>query len=268
MVSPRLAILAILCLAACTVPEDPLPPSERRLIVHAVLDPASRVQMIELSATHGRNSLLDDIEGATVVVMTPDGTPLVARRDETRESEYGHSYTPPIWRLDLVAHGIDLIPGGTYQLRVETRVGDVVTGTTTIPQASPASMVKSTDFFLRERDTLRLSWPAVSGARTYDALIYASYQFSATESFKSLTYQRFAETSLTVPGTARSLDSDIVFSQNTNAIVVVLAVDVNYYEYYRLHGDPFIGAPPSRLSGGLGVFGSVVPILIREFPVR
>jgi hypothetical protein len=28
--------------------------------------------------------------------------------------------------------------------------------------------------------------------------------------------------------------------------------------------DPFAGAPATRLSGGLGVFGSVVPILQRR----
>jgi hypothetical protein len=49
---------------------------------------------------------------------------------------------------------------------------------------------------------------------------------------------------------------------------MVAAVDTNYYQYYRVPGDPFTPAVPSRLTGGLGVFGSVVPVYAKRFSVR
>ena len=41
--------------------------------------------------------------------------------------------------------------------------------------------------------------------------------------------------------------------------VLVAAVDSNFYDYYRTNNDPFTGAGIiSRLTGGLGLFGSLV----------
>lgn len=47
----------------------------------------------------------------------------------------------------------------------------------------------------------------------------------------------------------------------------VAAVDSNYYDY-RVLSDPFVRAPPSRLQGGLGVFGSLVPVTVRTLRVQ
>ena len=70
-----------------------------------------------------------------------------------------------------------------------------------------------------------------------------------------------------LPGTASSLEGADIFRARTLTTVVVLAVDANYYEYYRDLGDPFVGSPPGRLKGGRGVFGSMVPIIMRQFKV-
>jgi hypothetical protein len=50
--------------------------------------------------------------------------------------------------------------------------------------------------------------------------------------------------------------------------VTVSAVDVNYYDYYRAQSDPFAGAPPSHLTGAVGVFGAYVPMLGGQLQVR
>jgi hypothetical protein len=49
---------------------------------------------------------------------------------------------------------------------------------------------------------------------------------------------------------------------------MVSAVDANYHEYMRIQSDPFAGAPPSRLIGAEGVFGAMVPMLIKSYDVR
>jgi hypothetical protein len=43
--------------------------------------------------------------------------------------------------------------------------------------------------------------------------------------------------------------------------MLVGAVDSNFYDYYRTTNDPFTGAGIiSRITGGLGLFGSLVPL--------
>ena len=73
---------------------------------------------------------------------------------------------------------------------------------------------------------------------------------------------------MTIAGTARTLDDDPVFASGFRAVVVVSAVDDNYYTYFRTTVDPFAGAPPSKLTGALGVFGSIAPVVIRQYDVR
>jgi hypothetical protein len=59
-----------------------------------------------------------------------------------------------------------------------------------------------------------------------------------------------------------------VFVAGSAAVVYVHAVDDNYYAYYQPTADPFAGAPPTRLTGGFGVFGSVSEIFHTSFSVR
>jgi hypothetical protein len=202
----------------------------------------------------------------------PGGSTLTARQDTARDSLGFVFEIMSAYRFDLQSAGVSLVPGGSYQLRVATRGGEVITGTTTIPSAIPAP-VPALALFHRLRDTVRLSWAAVGGADGYEAQVwnegtvtvfgenYASYDL------RTLRYAAFLDTSLTLAGTARHFDDDIFFVDNT-AMVVVYAVDANYYAYYRGVGDLFAGAVPSRLTGGLGVFGAVVPVAQRRLAVR
>jgi hypothetical protein len=148
----------------------------------------------------------------------------------------------------------------------------VVTGETTIPLATPAP-TPALASFQRLRDTVRLSWEPVAGAAAYEGQVWNEGVVKVIEEhyafydFRMLRYSAFLDSALTLAGTARHFDDDIFFPNNT-AAVVVYAVDPNYYAYYRSIGDLFAGAMPSRLAGGLGVFGSMVPIAQLRLSVK
>jgi len=144
-------------------------------------------------------------------------------------------------------------------LHVQTETGEDVFGTTTIPQP-PAWQQLGQRVFNRARDTLRLSWPRVAGARSYELVIAIDSQY--------VLYRTFADTSISLPGTTQSLAGHDVFPPYGAVQYMVEAVDVNYYEYYRMQSDPFAGVAPSHLTGAVGVFGSVVPILSGEVSVQ
>ena len=261
----RLPLLVLLAAGACTFPEQSLPPGERAIVVHAVLDPTHSLQTINLSMTDGSEVTPGAFDQADVSITTPDGTRYTARQDSLRDSTGKLIVTRPLYRAALPA----LVPGGTYQLRFQDRFGAVITGQTTVPSATPTSSVESRDF-ARLSDTLKLSWNRVPGARTYEVQVWVTEMFDGGSQgkfgFIRLQYTAFRDSSLTLAGTARTADDDDIFprvlakNHTVTASVFVYAVDDNYYQYYRLLGDPFIGAAPSRLTGGLGVFGAIVPI--------
>ena len=263
----QLALLGMLGMAACTFPEDPLPPGDDRVVVHAVLDLSRTTQVVELSATDGSPLTDADLDSAIIVLRLPDGTSLTAKQDSEYTDPYYDFYRPiqATYRFDLQAAGVQLIPGATYDLVITTRAGGLIRGSTTIPVADPSSM-STAGSFSRSRDTLRLSWDAVSGARAYELQVWRT--FTQYSSSTHLTYSAFVSDSVRLAGTARSPQDDEVFMSPSQASVYLFAVDANYYEYYRAVGDPFAGAPPTRLEGALGVFGSVVPIVRRQFPVQ
>lgn len=258
----RITLAALLAASACTFPEQPLPPGDRRVVVHAVLDASRSVQVVAISMSDGSEVNPGDLDDAEVIITTPDGVQLTARQDTA--SDPHDPFRPEHYRIDLQAAGHALIPGGTYQLRVTTRLGEVITGATTIPQAIPVALAPLAQF-TRLSDTLGLEWAPVTGARTYEVQVWQRYPYVGA--MPNLQHIEFTDHGLRLPGTNKSFDQD-VFVAETRAFVYVLAVDANYYEYYRLLADPLIGAPPSRLSGGLGVFGSVVPVVRLQLDVK
>jgi hypothetical protein len=87
-------------------------------------------------------------------------------------------------------------------------------------------------------------------------------------SLRTSEYRTFADTSITIPGTQLTVAGDPVFPRGRPVEVLVSAVDMNYYDYYRAQSDPFAGAAPSHLVGAIGVFGAVVPLLLTELQVQ
>ena len=255
----RLVALATsVALAGCRSLESPTEPTRLQLVIHAVLDAASFEQLIlvERARTGSLNGQLP-VTGATVTVRSPDGEVFIAA--EQRQSNLPQAGTG---RYSLFFFPISaLVPGGAYQLRVRTPAGEEATGMTVVPNARPTSTDSIrflAEAFIRERDTLRLSWARVPGARSYEVRVRSNFG----------TYVVFADTSIAIPGTARSFDDDDIFPDESNVGVVVSAVDQSYYDFYHTTSDPFAGAPPTHLDGAVGVFGSVVPLVAFRMTVR
>lgn len=229
------------------------------LLVEAVLDLGSTRQTVLVRSIGGAIAGgVSPASGASVAIITPDGAELMAVEDET---DFRGAYV-----VDLETYGARLNPGATYTLRVVARGGREATGTTTIPLASPVAESPDVQEFSRSADTLRAQWPRVPGAKSYYVVVNGSYQY-APPGFSQVNYAAFVDTSFTLPGTIDDVDSDEAFFPGDTATVVVAAVDDNFYRYYHANVDPFAGAPPSRLQGAVGVFGSLVPIYRQRFAV-
>jgi hypothetical protein len=163
-----------------------------------------------------------------------------------------------MYTIHPFSSGIDLRQGGTYTLHVRTTLGEEVSGTTTIPVDTQRVIALPRRVFLRAQDTLRLTWSRVPGARRYAVSIGSRLTGE---------HQIFTDTAIMVPGSTLDPAGDNIFPVGL-VEVLVSAVDVNYYDYYRAQSDPFAGAPPSHLTGAVGVFGSIAPILVAALQVR
>jgi hypothetical protein len=255
-------VLSVGWVAACTHLEDPAPPQQTQLVVHGVIDARGGLATVLIyrartgapSTTASGISDDEPVTGATVTLTVPNGTTQTAGlpTDET-----GRCCVPGAYVFTLYPNA--LAEGGTYALHARIPSGEEVSGTTTIPTPRQWTVLPGRVFF-RLRDTLRLSWPRAPGARSYE-LILRSGRFGDE-------YRTFTDTTIAIPGTALTLTGDEIFPPGAPVDVVVSAVDANYYDYYRAQSDPFAGAAPSHLTGAVGVFGSVAPILTTQLQVR
>ena len=249
-------------LSGCGDPVQPIQPAEQRVLIHAVMDLGSNDQVILIERTptfppfsRVRNALVTVQIGQAVIPAFEDSAASV-------------NSTAQVYRMSGVRSLSGFTGGATLSLRVIIPGGDTITGSTTMPSAFAAGAPTFTPDFDRDTDTLRLSWPRVVGAKGYQVSVYGSF---STDPDRFLTsYTVFTDTSVVIPGTARSTESgDHAFPPGRRVTVIVAAVDENYHLYYRLKVDPFAGVPPSKLTGGaLGLFGSVVPILVRRYDVQ
>lgn len=236
-----------------------------QLVVHAVLNPRIGSQYIIITrAQTGIPSSIsggfgDDepVLGAEVTVTTRDGTSMTASSGPP-----DCSCPPGFYLISEIRSGVALALGDTYTLHVHTTLGEEVSGTTTIPQVSGQVQGRFLGTFIRARDTLRLSWPRAPGARSYEVVV------TNRSANSEIVYRTFADSAIAMPGSMLTIEGDDVFARNASINVTVSAVDANYYDYYRSQSDPFAGAAPSRLVGAVGVFGSIVPMLVVQFDVR
>jgi len=245
----------LLSTAAC-VELEPVSPTALETVVHSVLDVSSRYQYVIVQEAWG-SAYQPSVVGATVTMTLPDSTVIAAveMQDSTIvPTHVGLPNVPTVYRLPL-GDSIPLIQGGTYHLRVETPRGHVVTGRTTIPVAVMDTTSGAPVDFDLAKDTLNLSWPRATNARQYEVFVRGP----------NTMYAAFVDTSVALLGSTRShLTFERAFVAGTTQRVVAIAVDVNYFNYYRRSSDSFSGAGPiGHLTGGLGVFGSVVPVAAR-----
>ena len=192
--------------------------------------------------------------GATVLLTTPSGETLVAQEDLLfRESGGG------IYRFAL--RGDALARGATYRLTVQTTKGEVLTAETSVPEGAAAAD-PDTRAFDRSRDTLTLEWPATPGARSY--FVRIETPFGPRMFFSE-------DTRLRLTGDLRNADVDElprVFIPGFPQAVTVSAVDSNYYDWFRTHNNVFSGVGViSRVTGGIGVFGSLVRLRFADLTV-
>ena len=239
----------------CDQPTDPIDRPERRILVHAVLDAGTLLQRVKVQYVDGNfGHRLANIGNAIVTITTPTGAIFVG--DEVADgAEYQF--------IGLGGSTANLLASGTYTLHILTPAGEEVVGTTTMPTYTDLpEAVFVIQPFHRETDTLRLEWKRVPRAARYEVAV-ESFVRAGNTGFNQL-YSTFADTSITIGGKARTLENDLVFAGEV-ATIVVSAVDDNYYTYYHASVDPFAGAPPSRLTGAIGVFGAMVPIVNRTY---
>lgn len=277
----RLGVCGLLVLSGCEFATETLPSPPPTIVVHAVLNPDvdEQVILVESSLTGRvaidttrrfdpsdpiRSAGGEPLTDAVVRLVRVDGasgdTIGVVARETRRLGEGTGRYVVPHTEL-MVA------PGGTYRLVIRTPDGRSVTGETTVPTAAAgwtagAGSVAQPAILDRSRDTLRLTWDAVRGARTYAIrvdtpngpwfLFSDSTRFSLSGVLRNFFAPNFP--ALWYPG----------FDQLVN----VGAVDANFYDYNRSGNDPFGGTGLiSSVRGGIGVFGSILPLLRREVTV-
>ena len=248
------AFLALV-LSGCEIPEDPLAPQPRQLLVHAALDAGSSRQVIDIEWSDG--SPINPAFSAAITITGPFGQVYSANAESGPNNREVYVITQML-----------VLPGEEYSLRVELG-STVVTGTTTVPDATPirCCAIFASPFSFRT-DTLRMAWPRVPGAQAYYVTVQNEFGGSGEPVTYGTFYSTFSDTSVVLPGTLKSFEDDYAFQDGATATVLVNAADDNFYTYYHAQIDPFAGAPPSRLNGGLGVFGSLVPIAYRRLSVQ
>jgi len=254
--------LVALC-AACEIDRTAIPRTDPQLALHGVLSVTASSQVVLLERTRtGRVSLVappfdvgDPVvsdegiaeTGAQMTLLWPDGTTSIAKEDNTTRSD---GKGQGIYRFAI--DGSQLQRNATYRLTVRTTKGEVLTAETSVPGGAPAATASSATMD-RSRDTLVLTWPATPGARSYFVRVETPL---GPRSF-------FTEgTEVQLPGLLRNTERDElphVFFPGFDQAVTVSAVDSNYYDWYRTHNDALSGEGLiNRVSGGLGVFGSLV----------
>jgi hypothetical protein len=260
--SEPLCLAALLVLAsACELDKTAVPRTDARLALHGVLSASATSQVVLLERTRsGRVALVAppfDLEdpigsdegiaesGATMALVMPDGSTMVAVEDNTVNGK-GEG----VYRFALF--GSALQRNATYRLSVRTTAGEILTAETSVPDGVTATAAAHGTID-RTRDTVSLTWAAAPGARSYFVRIETPY---GPRTFFT------EDTQVRLPGFLRNTDVNElphVFLPGFAQAVTVSAVDSNFYDWYRTHSDVLSGEGLiTRVAGGLGVFGSLV----------
>jgi hypothetical protein len=276
----RLGTTALLVAAACTFDEKAIAVQPPQIVVHAVLDPGTQEQEVLVERTlSGAVDVRDDmrfdsddpinsgggipVSGAEVTITGPDG-PIrgVEALVPGRPSNYASGRYIVTLGPGPVPGAPPLRRGVRYELRVRTPDGAVVTGTSIVPDFPPVGASTRLDLFNRDRDSVRVTWRSVRGARSY--LLRAETPFGAFLLFTD-------STQITLKGDLRNYFAsslERVFIPGFRQRVTVAAVDSNFFDYFRSRNDPFTGSGIiNNLEGGIGVFGAAVNVATRTLDV-
>ena len=263
------AMGAAVAAIGCEIAGTTAPPVEPRVVVHAVLNPAGQVQTILVERTlrseTGINGAVayQPIGNARVVIYGPRQDSAVAGRATGTGVLEGAYRVLSVTITDgspgnAPPNALRLRPGERYRLRVETSLG-VVTGETTVPVGGPVDAARRS--FNLDRDTLRVSAAGVRNAAGF-------YLLHETTSAVHQQYAISLDDALLLPLDGADVP-DWSFSFAHQSVYpgiaqrfTVVAVDSNYFKYYVAGFDPFgDDTRGNSLTGGVGLFGSVAPLM-------
>ena len=261
-------VILTLALGGCEIEKVGIPPTEPRTALHGVLSATASTQVVMLERTRTGTVASFDLgdpfftaevaeTDAVVTLIAPGGQVLLAREDNTVPANNGRG--AGIYRFDLP--GPALARGAAYRLNVVTAAGNTLSAETSVPDGVAAPGAEQRNFD-RTRDTLLLSWPPSSGARSY--FVRIETPFGPRSFFTDSTHVRLT-------GALRNADVTSlprVFIPGFPQTVTVSAVDSNYYDWFRTHNNRLSGTGViSRVNGGIGVLGSLVRLRFAELRV-
>jgi hypothetical protein len=268
-----------------------------RIVVNAVLNAgaAEQVLLVERTLTHGRQctedlvvrddamACADDpadpiastggepISGALVVVYGPAGDSAVALEDLAWRGDgkgagvyrFVNSALDASERLGAEA-SLAIVPGERYRLVVSTPLG-TVTAATTVPLATAGPAEPRLAFNVERGDFARRFSGTAAGAAGYLVVLDAATGRARRLFDRPVTVAAFSATMVagdeTVPGSDDRLAVSLYPGLPSDASVG--AVDSNFRRALRAGDDedPLSSENPgSSIEGGVGVFGSVVPL--------
>jgi hypothetical protein len=240
--------------------------------MHGVLSASAPTQMVLLERTRNGSvgilappfdlpnpSITDEgiaETGALVGLITPAGDTLFAIEDNLVR---GDGKGQGNYRIYLPGDSLDR--SGAYRLSVRSTRGEELFAETSVPDGI-AAITAAQRVFDRSRDTVVIDWPAAPGARSY--LVRIETPFGPRSFFTD-------STSVRLTGELRNVDARSlprVFIPGFPQAVTVSAVDSNFYDWYRTHNNRLSGVGLiNRVSGGIGVFGSLVRLRFEDFRV-
>lgn len=266
MFRSRQALLVACCavgIGGC-LDHSPLQPLAGTVVVHAVINADTSDQYVIVQEVDGGTGMQKEVTGATVSITAPDGR-IMAAREVTDSLEFQPRYDDArvshVYRVSLRDYGVAPRGGDVFMLRVVAPDGRTVTGSTTVP-ATPSATPWPThvDSISIRADSVPVTWSSSTYASSYELQI--SY---ATPSYRSEVLRTFVDAPFVMTKAGRDIASLYAFENDFVNDVVVLAVDANYFDYYRKSSD-LLGATGmnSHLTGGVGVFGSVTRVSQRR----
>lgn len=290
MVSRRFGIVvplasALAATTACELPQQPVPPPDPVLVVHAVLNTASDTQfvVVEGSNTGDTASIYNfglvpavpamrPVWGAEVILehLTPPAgcvSAIVRLSEQTLVDNRGDSVSRTgVYATDALCA---LRPGDRIGLIVRG-LGHEVTGETTMPRVGsvavgllPRTQGGDTLLVQRERDSVWIALGDMSGAAVQYEVFRANqktlrYPVDYPYSFVSDTAGAVIPGNLVLP--FEGDDGVDLLQPGRYYVLTVAATDRNYFDFARSEGDLFTGRGfINHLDGGIGVFGSVDP---------
>lgn len=300
-----LAMLAMVA-GGCTSDVGVAPAMQPRVVVHAVLNAGLGEQAVLVERTVAGERCLayavydpqrggaptctsditnpivvsggDPISGATVVVYAPSGDSAVAVEDAARRADGTGAGVYRFVNASVDATrplgpgaSLPLVPGARYRLRVTTALG-TARGETAMPGGTAAALDAPRVEYNVDRDSLPPWTARAPGAARYLLTLDQTASRSSVVLGEATTAQlwRRAIRAEKWGPTGQIGLVDLLAYPGLPATLTLMAVDSNYVRWSDGQGevDPFSSeSPSSSITGGVGVFASVVPLAAARLDV-